>query len=236
MRSTRHPVRRLFAATLTAVLTSLAVLGSAGSAAAEDAYAYWLYYTVEDGAFVYQENAGPATYVPKDGGVEAYRYAAALFPPTQKPRVDLEEVSFETVCGDTEAEEGKKRVAVVVDFGIDGDAPNGDADAPDPTAECAVVAEDATGLQTLQAVAEVRTDKDNAVCGVDAYPAAGDCFAKADQASAADAEPVAVELGDEAKADTDEDDDSNLPLLLGAGALVLVLGAGGVLLARRNKA
>jgi hypothetical protein len=236
MRTTRHPASRLFAGLLTAVLTSLTVIGTAGTASAEDAYAYWLYYTVDDGAFVYQENAGPATFVPEDGSVEAYRYAAALFPPTQKPRVDLEKVNFDTVCGDTAAEDGTKRVAVVIDYGIDGDAPNGDADAPAAAAECAVVATDATGFQTLQAVAKVRTDKDTAVCGVDGYPAAGDCFAKAEKASAQDAEPLEVNLGEESTDSADDDeDDRNLPMLLGAGVVVVLLGAGGVLLARRNK-
>lgn len=226
-------IARSLAATLLTLLTAgFGVIGLASAAQAEDPYAYWLYYSVEDGAYVYQDE-GAATFVPEDGGIEAYRYAAALFPPTQEPRADLAEVDFDAVCGDEEAAEGEKRVAVLIDYGIDGDAPSGDADAPDPVAECAVVAEDATGLQTLQSVAEVRTDKDNSVCGIDAYPSAGDCFGIAEAVSD-NGEPVEFTIGDDAAAD--EEDDSNWPMVAGAGVLVVAIGAGGVFLARRNRA
>lgn len=218
------------------LLAGLAVVGSAGAASAEDAYAYWLYYTVADGKLVYQETAGPATFVPEDGGIEAYRYAAAVFPPKQAPRIDLEKVTFDAVCGDTEAETGKKRVAVVIDYGIDGDAPAGGPDAPDPVAECAVVATDANGLQTLQSVAKVRTGDQSSLCAIDAYPSGGECFAAAPKESAADGDPVTVTIaGDDADGTgKGDDEDTNTLLYAGFAGIFVVLVAGGAFLARRR--
>ena len=218
-------VRSLAASLLTLIAVGFGVVGLAAPAQAEDPYAYWLYYTVEDGAFVYQETEGPGTFVPEDGGIEAFRYASALYPPTQAPRADLTEVTFEAVCGDTEAVDGKKRVAVLIDYGLDGDAPgDADEDAPDPRAECAAVPVDATGYQTLSAVAEIRTDADGGVCGVDGYPAAGDCFPPGDEVTPEDSGPVEFTIAaDGGAAGGDEDDDSNWPLLAGAGALVVAL-------------
>lgn len=228
-------IRCLSAILLSLLLPALVLAGTTTSAQAkDDPYAYWLYFSVEGGKFSYQD-VGPGTYVPEDGDVEGYRYASALFPPTQEPRADLTEVNFDTVCADTAAEDGKKRVAVLIDYGIDGDAPSGDADAPDPVAECAVVPTAATGLQTLQSVADVRTDKNSGVCGIDAYPSGGDCFAAADAVSAEDSGPVDFTILGADEASDDDGDDSNLPLLLGVGAAVVVLGGGGLLLARRNR-
>jgi LPXTG-motif cell wall-anchored protein len=230
MRTTRS--LRAFAPLLAA---AFAVVGLSSPAQADDPYAYWLYFSVEDGEFSFQD-VGPAQYKPKDGDVEAYRYASALFPPTQEPRADLTEVSFDAVCGDAEAGEGEKRVAVLIDYGIDGDAPSGDADAPDPVAECAVVPAKATGIQTLQAVAEVRSE-DGGVCGIDGYPSSGDCFALAEEVSADDAGPVEFTVAaDGEDVGGSGDDDSNWPLLVGVGGVVLLIGAGGVVMARRNRA
>lgn len=207
------------------------VAGTAGAAHADDPYAYWLYYSVVDGSYDYLEDAGPGKNVPADGSIEAYRYASSLFPPTQTPRIDLDKVGFEQICGEEKAGEGEKRVAVIVDYGIDGDSPTS-TDAPEPTAACAVVPEDATGLQTLQSVFEVRTGDDSALCGIQGYPASG-CFDVGTKVSE-QGEPVELELaGDEAMEAADEDS-SKTPLLIGAGIVAVLLVAGGVVLSRRR--
>ncbi len=222
---------------LTLIAVGLGVVGFAAPAQADDPYAYWLYYTVDDGEFVYQETEGPGTFIPKDGGIEAYRYASALYPPTQAPRADLTEVDFDEVCDDVVAGEGEKRVAVLIDYGFDGDAPQaGSEDAPDPRAACAVVPEKANGYQTLDAVADIRTDADNGVCGVDGYPVSGDCFPPGKEISEDGGLVEFTIAGEGDEADDDDDDDSNWPLLAGAGAVVVLIGAGGVLMARRNRA
>lgn len=215
-------------------------LGAVGIAtpaqAADDAYAYWLYYTVKDGEFSYQENKGPASYVPEDGSVEAYRFAAAVFPPTQEPRADLSQVDFETACGGASADEGEKRVAVLIDYGLQADAP-GDDQAPAPKATCAVVPEDATGLQVLGAVTETRVGDKSSLCAIDGYPSTG-CFEPAAQASPEDGEPVTFEVvGPGAPKDAVETSDDNDVLLIGGAAVVVVvLGVGGFLLSRRRSA
>lgn len=231
-------MRNPFAALLSLLVIALGVVATATPAqAADDAYAYWLYYTVKDGEFSYQENKGPASYVPEDGTVEAYRFAAAVFPPTQEPRADLSQVDFEDVCGDSTAGEGEKRVAVLVDYGLQADAPGKD-EAPSPMATCAVAPEDATGLQVLSAVTETRVGDKSSLCAIEGYPSTG-CFEAAAKASPEDGEPVRFEVvGPGASTDdAKESDDGNNALLIGGAAgVVVLLGVGGVLLNRRRSA
>jgi hypothetical protein len=105
------------------------------------------------------------------------------------------------------------------------------------------VASDATGLQVLDAVADVRTEQSSfgpSLCGIDGYPAQG-CFGTAEAASPADAEPVefavrsAAGAGEAGEAVAEDEDDANLPILLGVGALVAAIVGGGLLLGRRNR-
>jgi len=231
-------IRTLLATFLALFLAGLTLVSTSGSAAAADVYRYWIYFQVQDGTYV-SSDKGFGDTVPADGSIEAYRYAApAAYPSTNLPRADLAEVTFDKVCADTDEAAGKKRVAVIIDFGVEADADG--AEVPDPEAACALVDEKATGAQTLAAVADVRQKKSSfgpLLCAVDGYPAVGCADVKADAATPADGAPVAFDIEDDADDDEDEDeDDSNLPLLLGAGAVVVLLGAGGVLLARRNRA
>ncbi|MDT0201764.1 SCO2322 family protein [Nocardioides sp. AE5] len=235
MRTTRTPI----AAAMALFLTGLLVAFTPGSAHAADIYRYWAYFTVTDGAFVAQ-GTGPSGANPADGSIEAYRYAApADFANPNLPRADLSKVNFDTVCADVAAAEGKKRVAVLVDFGVEEDATDG-ASVPAAQAWCAQVDTDANGLQVLQSVSQkVRTEDSSygpMLCAIESYPATGCGSDLAEAGTPADGEPVAFVMpGDEA-ASADEDDDSNLPLLIGVGAAVVVLGAGGAFLARRRSA
>lgn len=236
---------------VTLLLAAFVSVGTAPSAQAADVYRYWAYFTVTDGAFVAQET-GPAGATPQDGDIEGYRYAAPTnFEKPNLPRADLAEVTFEAVCGDKSAETGKKRVAVLLDYGIDADADGGETP-PEPEALCAVVDEKANGLQTLQAVApDLRTEKSSfgpLVCGISGYPTTGCANVKAPEGSPVDGPAVEFAgLADEAEAadsgssDSDtsaasdsDSDDSNAPLLVGLAVLVVAIVAGGVLLQRRN--
>lgn len=249
MRPTTSTVRRAACALLALLLAPVLLLGATPSAQAADVYRYWTYFTLTDGELV-ASMEGPGTTVPEDGGTEAYRYAApANFKKPNLPRADLDEVSFEAVCGDAEAAEGEKRVAVLIDYGVEQDVASGD-ELPRPEAGCAVVPEDANGLQTLEAVApDLRTEKSSygpVLCGINGYPTQGCADVRADSGTPADAEPVdfAIAGGDSGEASGDEagaaqepaEDDGNGLLLGGLAALVLVLVAGGLLLNRRNRA
>jgi hypothetical protein len=256
---TQHRVARPTLISLLALLLAgFVAVGTAPSAQASaaapaDVYRYWGYFTVQDDAFVAQQT-GPAGATPKDGDIEGYRYAApADYKKPNLPRADLSVVTFDAVCGDKTAEAGQKRVAVLIDYGVDEDADSG-ATPPEPEALCAVVPTKANGLQTLQSVApDLRTQKSSfgpLLCGISGYPATGCADVKAETGTPADGAAVtctglddgSTESTDSSGSDTsaasssDADDDSNAPLLIGIAVLVVVIVGGGLLLQRRNRA
>lgn len=238
-----RPTPRTASVLLAALLAPVLLIGTGSSAQAADIYRYWTYFTVADGEFV-ASMEGPGSTVPTDGGTEAYRYAAPEdYTKPNLPRADLSEVTFETVCAETEAAEGEKRVAVLVDYGVEADQAEGD-ELPAPEAACAVVPEDATGLQTLQAaVPDLRTKKSSfgpMLCAINGYPTEGCADVVAESGTPADGEPVefavaGAEDSADAGAETPEGDTGNGPLLVGLAVVVAALAAGGVLLSRRNR-
>jgi hypothetical protein len=257
MRSLSLAVRAGLLSLFTLLLTGFVSVGAAPAAEAHpagpaDVYRYWAYFTVQDDAFVAQQT-GPAGATPKDGDIEAYRYAApASLEKPNLPRADLAEVTFDAVCGDKAADAGTKRVAVLLDYGVDADASNGETP-PEPEALCAVVPTKANGLQTLQEVApDLRTQKSSfgpLVCGISGYPATGCADVKAPKGSPADGPAVefagladdessAGSTGssesDTSAASDSDDDPSNVPMLLGIAVIVAAIVVGGILLQRRG--
>lgn len=229
MRATLRLLFSLFVA-------GFALVGTSTSAHAEDSYQYWGYYQVADGAFTYATEGAGSTN-PADGSIEGHRWSATPQGKMNVPRADLTTLTFDAICADKEAADGEKRVAVIVDFGVEADA-LGDDETPDPFAACAVVPAAATGLQTLQAVAEVRTEASSfgpALCGIDGYPSTTCADGTTTTASPEDEIVDIAVRGEGDESSSSDDDDSNLPLLIGAGVVVVLLGAGGVALARRNK-
>jgi hypothetical protein len=100
--------------------------------------------------------------------VDGWRFAVSpattsTIPPRPAP-------SFSRLCGSTAAQEGHKRVGLVVDFGTTGDAPAGESP-PSPITTCAVVPDDANGYEVLMTVAQLRTDDSGLICGVNGFPA-----------------------------------------------------------------
>lgn len=153
-----------------AVLGALVALVLPAQAAQAASYRYWGYYQVVNGAWAFSQN-GPDKTTPADGATEGWRWAvddgtgATPRPPRALP-------TFQAVCDTTPVETGKKRVAVVIDFGRAADA-DGTSTPPPPVARCASVATAATGAEVLAAVATVRTGSTGLVCGLDNYPATG---------------------------------------------------------------
>lgn len=185
----RKLLRTLVVAVCAAALTPL--LGV--SAASAQAPLFWGYYHWNNGTWEFA-STGPDGATPEDGAVEGWRYAAAgADTPPRLPRADGD---FELICGSTpEPKSGQKRVAVVIDYGLAEEAPEG-AEPPAARGECAVVPEDATGADVLAAVAQVR-DQNGLVCGLDDYPATGCGEQEAEPMADADA-PVELELPDDA--------------------------------------
>lgn len=152
---------------------SVLLLGAFATALASpaeaSAYRFWTYWQAgpnqTDWTFATQ---GPATAVPVDGSVEGWSFAissdsgAAEAAPSMPP-------DFADVCGGVAAVDGTKRIALIIDPGTPGIAPDGETPI-DPRAECIVTEADATAYDVLRSVLEVRTDN-GLVCGLGGYPA-----------------------------------------------------------------
>lgn len=229
------PLPRRIAGTLISVLVAVsATVGLAGPAQAEDGFQYWNYFHLENGKWAFSQ-VGPADYQPKDGDVEGFRFGTSTVSKGIEPRADLQEVGFDSVCADAEAADGEKRVAVLIDYGIE----DGAGTPPDPRAECAVVAQDASTQQVLGEVAEVRVEK-AMTCALDGYPATGCGVPVADAEVPTDEQPVAFAVpGDDADAASDSatgEDGSLVWPLAGVAALVVLIAGAGYALSRRRKA
>lgn len=235
---------RLLTSTLLAatVASSALVAGSGSAHAADDAYQYWGYYQVKDDAFTYASK-GAGEFVPADGAIEGYRWSATPMNAMNTPRADLKTLTFDAICGEDEATSGEKRVAVIVDFGLDADA-IGEDETPAPYADCAVVDAKATGLQTLEAVAKVRTETSSmgaTICGIDGYPSTTCANGTTKTASAPDeVVEIAIE-GDDAATDEKSEADSensSTGLYIAGGVILALLALGAVVMTvvRRKKA
>ncbi|MGW5650225.1 SCO2322 family protein [Streptomyces humi] len=198
--------------TLLPALGVLLVLWSAGQAQAAG-YRYWSFWE-RDGARWTYATQGPATARPADGAVEGFRFAVSEDSgDASRPRGAA---GFSTICAGTDAVRGKKRVALVLDFGTPADAPSGEKPPARRTA-CAVVSGDATSAEALAAVAKpLRYDTNALLCAIAGYPAKG-C-----------GEQVTATAGGK------PDSEPSVGLLTGAGVVVL-LAAGAFWQARRRK-
>ncbi len=162
------PARSAGIATLFALVLALIGFGlsAPGAQAAGGTYQFWGYWQLKGSTWSFAQN-GPAKTDPPDGSVEGWRWAVSGTSGGRHPRGT---VTFKQVCGDTPEADGKKRVAVVIDYGRLADASKGTP--PEPIAKCASVPTKATGSDVLAAVATVRLSK-GLVCGIDDWPASG---------------------------------------------------------------
>lgn len=189
-----------------------------------DGVAFWGYWQAKDGTWAFA-TTGPAQAHPKDGAVEGWRFAKssgnAGTPPRDKP-------DFSSICGSAGGgpAAGKKRVAVVIDYGDAADAPKGQVP-PAAKRYCATVPEQATGADVLAAAAPVRSDKSGLICAIDAF---GTCGSPSRTGSAlvapsATAAPAAGKKGSGAP----------VGLYVGIGLVVLIAAGGGVAVRRRAR-
>lgn len=234
-------LRRPLGALVCLLLAAAVLLGTAGSASSVDGYRYWNYFHLQTGSWEFSQ-VGPAEFQPEDGAVEGYRFGTSTTAEGIPPRADLAEVNFDSICGGTQAGNGEKLVAVVLDYGTEADA-DGETP-PAPRAECAAVDQGATGQQVLNSVADVRVES-GLTCAINGYPAEGCGEPVPDASPPPDEQPVAFELpaspeegesadGAGSAADGSEDSSLALPLIL-AGVLVVALAVGAFLLSRRNR-
>ncbi|WP_373287949.1 SCO2322 family protein [Streptomyces lasiicapitis] len=230
--SRRHPGRgRLtVAALLTTVLTLfVGTLLAAGPAHAAD-YRYWSFWQQgKDGAWVYATQ-GPSIARPDDGDVEGFRFAvSANSGSAEKPRGAAD---FGAICADTPAEDGHKRIALVIDFGTPGDAPGGERP-PKPRTACASVDSGGTSADALAAVAKpLRYNSSALLCAISGYPkqGCGEQVSGKESGGKGDTSESAQGNGDSGG----DDGGPSVGLLAGIAAIV-ALGAAAVWQARRRR-
>lgn len=174
---TRTTVRA--AAALAAAVVAIVLVISPAQAAA---YRYWTYWQAPVGATAWTFGTqGPGTSVPADGAVEGWSFAVSTesASPEDAPATAPD---FAAICGATPVQLDSKRVALVIDPGSAGLAPEGETP-PEPITTCVVIEPDATGYDVLRSAATVRTE-DGLVCGIAEYPAR-ECATVLDDAEAA---------------------------------------------------
>ncbi|MFF3375377.1 SCO2322 family protein [Streptomyces sp. NPDC002680] len=199
------------------LLASLFLCLWAGAGPAQAAgYRYWSFWERGGDAWTYA-TVGPSTAVPSDGDVQGFRFAVSQdSKDAAQPRGGA---VFGVVCARTPAQDGRKRVALVIDFGTSADAPAGESP-PATRSVCARVGLDATTADALASVAKpLRYNSGALLCAVGGYPRTG-C-----------GEAVGT---DKSAGDTDSGSGPSVGLLAGI-AVVVVLGAAAVWQARRRR-
>ncbi|MCX4991261.1 MULTISPECIES: SCO2322 family protein [unclassified Streptomyces] len=199
----------------------LLVLGGAGQARAVG-YRYWSFWDLTGGKWTYATQ-GPSTARPSDGDVQGFRFAVSE--DSQHAVQPRGKRDFAAICAGTPAQQGKKRVALVIDSGTAADAPSGETP-PSPRTACARVAPDASTAEALAAVAKpLRYDTNALLCAISGYPRTGCGDPVAATEPTASARPHASEPARHGP---------SVGLLAGVAA-VAVLGAGAVWQARRHR-
>ena len=151
------------------LLAALVIVAGAGPAQAAG-YRYWSFWDRDGDHWTYATQ-GPSMARPSDGDVQGFRFSVSEDSgDAAQPRGAAD---FAAICAKTPAEEGRKRVALVLDFGTASDAPSGETPPAGRTA-CARVAPDATTADALAAVAgPLRYDTNALLCAIAGYPRTG---------------------------------------------------------------
>ncbi|MFI6929389.1 SCO2322 family protein [Streptomyces sp. NPDC050287] len=158
--------RRAATLLVTVLVLSAGAMGQAQAAG----YRYWSFWERDGSQWSYATQA-PSTARPADGDVQGFRFAVSEDSgDATRPRGTAD---FTTICADTPVKAGKKRVALVIDFGTASDAPPGETP-PAPRTACAQVSPDATAADALASVAQpLRYDTNALLCAIAGYPEQG---------------------------------------------------------------
>ncbi|MFD4772953.1 SCO2322 family protein [Streptomyces sp. NPDC058427] len=221
------------AAALLVVLGAvLAVLGAGTAQAA--GYRYWSFWEGSGSGWAYATQ-GPSLLRPDDGSVQGFRFSvSADSQDASKPR---RAPDFAKICADTPADDGTKRVALVIDPGTAADAPDGETP-PAPRTACARVPKDASSAEALASVAKpLRYGNDALLCAISGYPAKGCGEQVPGNGDSSRPATTATSAPTSASAATGSGGSGGGPsagVLFGVGA-VLLLGIAAVAQARRRR-
>lgn len=166
-------VAALVLGVLAAVPITLVAALLAPSPAEATTYRYWTYWWGRPAKSGWQfAQLGPASDVPGDGWVLGWRFGVTSTNGSggKAPRVSH---IYADLCGNPVAAPGQRRVAVVVDYGSEADAPPGETPPRDGSVrvECVSVADLAHGFEAMRTAGlTVRQGGDGFVCGLDGYP------------------------------------------------------------------
>lgn len=164
---------------VSALLAAVTLLWAGAGTAHAEGYRYWAFWTKDADGWTYATR-GPAQLRPEDGQVLGFRFGVGDDTgDSPRPRSDA---TFAEICDDGPAASGRKRLALVLDFGTAAHAPPGETP-PRPRTVCAEVAEDATAADALAAEAQpLRYDSHALLCAIAGYPRAGCADQVSDQA------------------------------------------------------
>ncbi|MFG3049604.1 SCO2322 family protein [Kitasatospora sp. NPDC048239] len=228
-------------AVLVGLLAGVSVVGAAPAQAA--GYRYWSFWKWSGDTWTYQQQ-GPSVHVPPDGSTDGWRFAVSPDGGRDAARPGAPG-DFGAICADTPGQPGRKRVAVVLDFGTGADAPSGEAP-PGPRTACARVPASATSAEVLAAVAPpLRYDTNGLLCAIAGYPKAGCGDQLADGGSGGGSgggtgggtgSPGTAPGGSGGSGSSGDDPGAGPDIgLIAGGALVAALAAGAVWQARRRR-
>jgi hypothetical protein len=129
---------------------------------------YWGYYQAAAKSSAWKAALTGPTVDIADGSVEGWIFTFSgddvpSTPPSVKP-------NFKQICGSTKAQDGKKRIGLVIDFGDRTYAPKGEK-IQKTIVRCVVTTKASQGLEVLGQVVDVRQDESGLICGFNGYPA-----------------------------------------------------------------
>ncbi|MFI2435608.1 SCO2322 family protein [Streptomyces sp. NPDC018693] len=217
--SRRRALTVVLLSALSALSALLLPLPTAGAAGAATGYRYWSFWTHDGKGWTYATE-GPSTARPSDGDVHGFRFAVS--DDSANAAQPRGAAAFGPICARTPAQDGTKRVALIIDFGTPTDAPSGETP-PAPRTACARVASDATTAEALASVAKpLRYDPNALLCAIAGYPEKG-C-----------AEQVSTNNTSTKNNTSNESEGPSLGLLTGLGVITLLAGTA-VWQARRRR-
>jgi hypothetical protein len=158
----------LAALAIAAVVAIIAQTSTPTTVVATKGYRYWGYYQSAAATSTWVAAMTGPTVDIADGSVEGWIFTFSnddipSTPPSVKP-------DFESICGNTSAKNGFKRVGLVIDFGVEEIAPSNEKPAKTIT-RCVVTEEKSQGIDVLNQTIELRTAESGLLCGINGYPA-----------------------------------------------------------------
>ena len=137
------------------------------SEAASKGYRYWGYFQAAPGETSWTAAMTGPTVDIKDGAVEGWSFVFSSDDiPSEAPSVKPD---FATICANIKAVPGKKRIALVMDFGKKAYAPAGEK-VKRTMVRCVRTDKKSQGIDVLGQLVKVRAEASGLICCFNGYP------------------------------------------------------------------